>query len=80
MGREIVYCWKCSTRLKGEDFETGDAYRVGDKVSCAGESFEAHPLIRRRQAQVGEVGLLARPGARLGDMQAQWALAHVLLQ
>ena len=36
MGREIVYCWKCSTRLKGEDFEAGDAYRVGDKVSCAG--------------------------------------------
>jgi hypothetical protein len=36
MGREIVYCWKCATRLKGEDFEAGDAYRVGDKVSCAG--------------------------------------------
>ena len=36
MGREIVYCWKCATRLRGEDFEAGDAYRVGDKVSCAG--------------------------------------------
>src|SRR5436190_24048986 len=36
MGREIVYCWKCSTRLQGSDFETGQAYRVGDKVSCAG--------------------------------------------
>src|SRR5688572_13929991 len=34
MGREIVYCWKCATRLKGEDFEDGFAYRVGDKVSC----------------------------------------------
>src|SRR5581483_5015268 len=34
MGREIVYCWKCATRLQGADFESGAAYRVGDKVSC----------------------------------------------
>src|SRR5579864_1394826 len=34
MGREIVYCWKCATRLQGTDFESGSAFRVGDKVSC----------------------------------------------
>ncbi len=34
MGREIVYCWKCATRLQGSDFDSGTAYRVGDKVSC----------------------------------------------
>ncbi|MBI3856343.1 MAG: hypothetical protein HY293_11705 [Planctomycetes bacterium] len=34
MGREIVYCWKCATRLQGADFDGGKAYRVGDKVSC----------------------------------------------
>jgi len=34
MGREIVYCWKCATRLQGSDFESRTAYRVGDKVSC----------------------------------------------
>jgi hypothetical protein len=34
MGREIVYCWKCATRLRGEDFDDVKAYRVGDKVSC----------------------------------------------
>ena len=34
MGREIVYCWKCATRLQGADFENRQAYRVGDKVSC----------------------------------------------
>ncbi|HLY11408.1 MAG TPA: hypothetical protein VKW04_19045 [Planctomycetota bacterium] len=34
MGREIVYCWKCATRLQGSDFDAGTAYRVGDKVSC----------------------------------------------
>lgn len=34
MGREIVYCWKCATRLQGSDFESNAAYRVGDKVSC----------------------------------------------
>jgi hypothetical protein len=35
MGREIVYCWKCATRLGGSDFDKRDAFRVGDKVSCA---------------------------------------------
>jgi hypothetical protein len=34
MGREIVYCWKCATRLQGADFENAGAFRVGDKVSC----------------------------------------------
>ena len=34
MGREIVYCWKCATRLQGADFDDGGAYRIGDKVSC----------------------------------------------
>ncbi|HVE38993.1 MAG TPA: hypothetical protein VNM14_03840 [Planctomycetota bacterium] len=34
MGREIVYCWKCAGRLQGPDFEAGNAFRVGDKVSC----------------------------------------------
>jgi hypothetical protein len=34
MGREIVYCWKCSTRLQSSDFEQGKAYRVDDKMSC----------------------------------------------
>ncbi len=35
MGREIVYCWKCATRLDGADFEKRAAFRYGDKVSCA---------------------------------------------
>lgn len=34
MGREIVYCWKCATRLQGADFDDRKAFRVGDKVSC----------------------------------------------
>lgn len=34
MGREIVYCWKCATRLQGSDFQENQAFRVGDKVSC----------------------------------------------
>jgi hypothetical protein len=40
MGREIVYCWKCATRLQTDDFEKSKAYRVGDKVSCADCVFE----------------------------------------
>jgi hypothetical protein len=34
MGREIVYCWKCATRLQSADFENRQAFRYGDKVSC----------------------------------------------
>ncbi len=35
MGREVVYCHRCQTRLRGEDFDTGAAFRVGDKITCA---------------------------------------------
>lgn len=35
MGREIVYCWKCATRIQGAAFENREAFRVGDKISCA---------------------------------------------
>ena len=35
MGQEIFYCCKCQTRIKGSDFESGEAYRVLDKVACA---------------------------------------------
>ncbi|HLF92530.1 MAG TPA: hypothetical protein VJB14_03660 [Planctomycetota bacterium] len=34
MGREIVYCFKCQSRLNGDDFDNGKAYRVGDKATC----------------------------------------------
>jgi hypothetical protein len=34
MGREIVYCWKCATRLASADFEHRKAFRYQDKVSC----------------------------------------------
>ena len=32
MGREIVYCWKCATRLQGADFDDRKAFRIGDRV------------------------------------------------
>ncbi len=34
MGREVVYCFKCQQRLIEEDFESGDAVRVGVNTSC----------------------------------------------
>ncbi|HEX7901025.1 MAG TPA: LamG-like jellyroll fold domain-containing protein [Planctomycetota bacterium] len=34
MGQEIVYCFKCLTRLIGGDFEKGKAFRYGPRVSC----------------------------------------------
>jgi hypothetical protein len=35
MGSEVVYCHRCQSRLRGDDFKTGAAYRVGDKITCA---------------------------------------------
>jgi hypothetical protein len=35
MGRAISYCYKCSTRVREEDFERGKAFVVGDRVACA---------------------------------------------
>ncbi|HXG61665.1 MAG TPA: hypothetical protein VNO22_09830, partial [Planctomycetota bacterium] len=35
MGQEIVYCFKCQTRLVGSDFEKGRAFRTGARIACA---------------------------------------------
>src|SRR5262245_10828304 len=35
MGQEILYCYKCQTRLLGSEFEKGKAFKVGDKATCA---------------------------------------------
>jgi hypothetical protein len=34
MGQEIVYCFKCQTRLLGADFEKGRAFKLGPRASC----------------------------------------------
>ncbi len=34
MGQEIVYCFKCLTRLSGADFERGTAVRHGHRIAC----------------------------------------------
>src|SRR5437016_6235341 len=35
MGRAISYCYKCSSRVREEDFDRGKAFVVGDRVACA---------------------------------------------
>jgi hypothetical protein len=35
MGQEILYCYKCQTRLLGSEFDKGKAFKVGDKAACA---------------------------------------------
>jgi hypothetical protein len=35
MGQEILYCYKCQTRLLGSEFEKGKAFKVGGQSSCA---------------------------------------------
>jgi hypothetical protein len=34
MGQEILYCFKCQTRLLGSDFERGKAFRVDAQAAC----------------------------------------------
>src|SRR5205085_8397225 len=36
MGKAILYCFKCSTLLREDDFAKGKAVRAGDRVACAG--------------------------------------------
>ncbi|HVE42286.1 MAG TPA: hypothetical protein VNM14_20545 [Planctomycetota bacterium] len=35
MGQEILYCYKCQTKIVGADFSGGKAFQVGNHVSCA---------------------------------------------
>ena len=35
MGQEILYCYKCQTRLLGSDFDKGHAFRVNSQAACA---------------------------------------------
>src|SRR6185503_716545 len=35
MGQEIVYCFKCQTRIVGAEFDKGSAFQVGNNVSCS---------------------------------------------
>jgi hypothetical protein len=35
MGQEILYCFKCRTRIVGADFAKGGAFQVGNRVSCS---------------------------------------------
>jgi len=34
MGQEILYCYKCQTRLMGSEFEKGKAFKVGGQAAC----------------------------------------------
>jgi len=36
MGHEILYCARCGTRISGEDFGTGRAFRIGPRSVCSG--------------------------------------------
>jgi hypothetical protein len=36
MGKAILYCFKCSTLLREDDFAAGKAVHSGDHVACAG--------------------------------------------
>src|SRR5439155_7857171 len=35
MGQEIVYCFKCSNRMIGAEFDKGSAIQIGNRACCA---------------------------------------------
>ena len=35
MGQEVVYCFKCQTRIHGTDFAKGQAYQVENNFCCS---------------------------------------------
>jgi hypothetical protein len=43
MGKAILYCYKCSTLLREDDFAKGKAVHSGDHVACAGCAPEIEP-------------------------------------
>ncbi len=50
MGQEIVYCFKCATRLLGAEFDKGKAFRVGGKsicLACAKSHLDSLPPAER---------------------------------
>jgi hypothetical protein len=52
MGQEIVYCFKCQTRIVGADFAKGAAFQVGNRVccaKCASEVLQTLPIQEREQ-------------------------------
>ena len=48
MGREIVYCCRCSTRLTSEDFDKGKAVRLGNRVACGKCALDLMPAAPRK--------------------------------
>src|SRR5262245_35585922 len=45
MGHEIVYCFKCSSRIVGADTDKGVAYPIGDRIACAACASELLPTL-----------------------------------
>jgi hypothetical protein len=77
MGREIVYCWKCATRLQTSDFESRQAFRYLDKVSCQDCVYELVADLSAEEQEAVLQGDTGKPAsstkvkpARTGSTQA----------
>lgn len=52
MGQEILYCYRCQTRLSSFDFLRGEAFRIDDQAACAPctrEVLPSFPLKKQRE-------------------------------
>lgn len=65
MGQEIVYCFRCQTRLLGSDFDKGVAFKLGGKVACLACAQQVLPTLSAAE-QESIRGLLSA-GSRKGS-------------
>jgi hypothetical protein len=52
MGQEILYCFKCQSRVTSSDLGKGEAFRIDDSVACAActkEILPTFPLKRQKE-------------------------------
>src|SRR6185503_16207099 len=63
MGHEIVYCYWCSNRILGADFEKGAAIQIGNHACCPGclPKVMASLTDKQRETLLGELSKTAAP-------------------
>src|SRR6185436_20793700 len=77
MGQEILYCFKCQTRLLGSDFDKGLAFRVNSQAACPQcvRELLAHlpdpdaELERLKKAQVPKAAGLTSSSTKMSAVQ-----------
>src|SRR6476646_679884 len=76
VGTEITYCFKCQRRIVGTEFAKGEAYQVGDNVTCAACAADLLGMLQGKERQQLLSQMFKRTNERKG-IQAGKASAPV---